>query len=35
MAPFGRRETRERFDSHLRATLLAEPQLSRFRIQRA
>jgi dienelactone hydrolase len=35
LAPFGRRETRERFDVHLRATLLEGPQLSRFRIQRA
>ena len=35
LAPFGRRELRERLDAHLQATLLAEPQLSRFRIQPA
>jgi hypothetical protein len=31
LAPFGRRALRERLDFHLRATLLAEPVLSRFR----
>jgi hypothetical protein len=35
LAPFGRRQTRERFEAHLASTLLAGPQLSRFQIQRA
>jgi hypothetical protein len=35
LAPFGRRAMRERFDAHLESTLLAGPQLSRFRMQRA
>jgi hypothetical protein len=35
LAPFGRREMRERLDVHLKATLVAGPQLSRFRIQPA